>query len=156
MDLYFLRHGDAEPASAAGTDGARQLTDRGRRESRAIAQAAHRAGLRPEAIFTSPLTRARQTADILQEVFRLSPEVEESLRSGFALGHLQDLLSRHSHERILLVGHQPDLSTVVGQLIGDARLQMAQSGLAYVQTERIEPGCGVLVWLLTPKLFAAA
>lgn len=155
MDLYFLRHGDAEPTSAAGSDEARQLTDRGRRENRATAEAAHRAGLRPEAIFTSPLTRARQTADILEEVFGLSPKVEEALRSGFALAQLQDLLSRNPHERILLVGHQPDLSTVVGHLIGDARLQMAQSGLAYVQTERIEPGCGVLVWLLTPGLFAA-
>ena len=61
MNLYFLRHGDAEPTSAGTSDEARRLTERGKRETAAVAQAARRAGLRPEVILTSPLRRARET-----------------------------------------------------------------------------------------------
>jgi len=155
MDLYFLRHGDAEPASAATPDDARRLTERGRRETHAVAQALHRAGLRPEAILTSPLTRARETGEILQEVFGLSARADDRLNSGCRLGAIQALISERSEQRLLFVGHEPDLSMIVGHLIGSARVQMKKSGFAHVQTERVEPGQGVLVWLLTPQLFPA-
>jgi len=155
MDLYFLRHGDAEPASAATPDQARRLTDRGRRETEAVARALHRAGLRPEAILTSPLARARETGEILQRVFGISAHAEERLTSGCGLGAIQALTSERSEQRLLFVGHEPDLSMIVGGLIGSARVQMKKSGFAHVRTERVEPGQGVLVWLLTPQLFPA-
>ena len=155
MDLYFLRHGDAEPASAATPDQARRLTDRGRRETEAVARALHRAGLRPDAIPTSPLSRARETGEILQRVFGISARAEERLTSGCGLGAIQALMSERSEQRLLFVGHEPDLSMIVGRLIGSARLHMKKSGFAHVQTERVEPGQGILVWLLTPQLFPA-
>jgi len=153
MELYFFRHGDAEPASAAPTDEARRLTPRGRRETLAVAQALHRAGLRPQAIITSPLARASQTGDILQEVFDLPSSVDERLRSGCTLGAAQGLVSDHPYEQIILVGHEPDFSAIVGQLTGDARVQLSKSGLARVDADRIEPDQGTLVWLLAPELF---
>lgn len=153
MDLYFLRHGDAEPASAATPDQARRLTERGRRETQAVAEALHRAGVRPEAILTSPLTRARETGEILQRIFGISARAEERLTSGCGLGAIQALTSDRAEQRILFVGHEPDLSMIVGRLIGSARVRMRTSGFAHVQAERAEPGQGILVWLLTPQLF---
>ena len=152
MELYFFRHGDAGPAAVGTPDEARRLTERGRRETDAVAQVLHRVGLAPEVILTSPLTRARETGEILAKVFGLSPQADDRLRPGCQLGAIQDLASDHPHQRLLLVGHEPDFSTTVGQLIGRARVQMKKSGLAYVQAERIEPGQGVLIWLISPAL----
>jgi phosphohistidine phosphatase len=152
MELYFLRHGEAEPASAGASDEARQLTERGRRETQAVAEAVHRAGLSPHAIFTSPLTRGRQTGEILRDMLGVSPQAEERLRPGCALGAVQEIISDHPGERLLLVGHEPDFSRVIGQLIGDARLQLKPSGLARLRADRVEPGQATLIWLLSPEV----
>ncbi|MCJ7752309.1 MAG: phosphohistidine phosphatase SixA, partial [Armatimonadetes bacterium] len=118
MELYFFRHGEAETASAGGTDDSRELTARGRQESRVMAEALLRAGLRLEAICTSPLARARQTGEILGEVFGLPPQADERLRCGAAFGAVQALAAERGLARILFVGHEPDLSTIVHQLTG--------------------------------------
>ncbi len=154
MDLYFFRHGDAEPAAAGQPDEERRLTERGKRETLAAAQALRHAGLRPEAIVTSPLLRARETGEILQGAFGVRATADDRLRSGCRMAAIQGMLSNRPHQSILLVGHEPDFSTIVGRLIGDARVQMKKSGCARVQAQRIEPEQGTLVWLLTPDLFA--
>ena len=151
MELYFFRHGEAEPASAGGTDEARELTARGRQESRSTAEALLRAGLRPEAIYTSPLIRARQTGEILGEVFGLHPQAHERLRCGAGLGDVQALAAERGLARIMLVGHEPDLSTIVHQLTG-GRVKMRTSCCARVDADRVEPGLGMLVWLLGPEV----
>lgn len=149
MELYFFRHGDAE--SAASTDAARKLTERGRRESRAVAQALHRAGVRLEAILTSPLTRARQTGEILQEVFGVQAEAEQRLGSGCGLGAIQGLAAERAQEQVMFVGHEPDMSRIVGEFVGSARVRMSKSGCARVSCERAEPGAGMLIWLVSPE-----
>jgi phosphohistidine phosphatase len=153
VELYFFRHGDAEAAAATG-DADRRLTERGRRETLAVALALHRAGLRPEAIISSPLLRARQTAEILQEVFALPAQADRRLSPGCSLGAIQELASHHPLGHSLLVGHEPDLGRIVGQLLGGAHVSMAKSGVARVDADRVEPGTGVLVWLLSPELLA--
>jgi phosphohistidine phosphatase len=155
MELYFLRHGEAEPAAPGGTDDARQLTDRGRQETLVVAQALHRAGVRPEVILTSPFLRARQTGEALEEVFGVSARVEERLRSGCTLGDIQDVLADRPEARFVLVGHEPDVSRMVGRLIGDARVKMQTSCLARVEAEQVEPGGGTLIWLLSPQVAGA-
>ncbi|MCJ7751231.1 MAG: phosphohistidine phosphatase SixA [Armatimonadetes bacterium] len=152
MELYFFRHGEAEPASAGGTDDARELTARGRQESRSMAEALLRAGLRPEAIYTSPLVRARQTGQILGEVFGLSPQADERLRCGATFGDVQALAAARGLARIMFVGHEPDLSTIGHQLTG-GRVKMRTSCCARVEADRMEPGLGILVWLLAPDAF---
>ena len=152
MELYFFRHGEAEPASAGGRDEGRELTATGRQESRSMAEALSRAGLRPEAIYTSPLVRARQTGEILGEVFGLPPQADERLRCGAAFGDAQALAAERGPARIMFVGHEPDLSTIVHQLTG-GRVKMRTSGCARVQADRVEPGLGILLWLLAPDVF---
>ena len=155
MELYFLRHGEAEPPALGGTDDARQLTERGRQDARLVAQALRRAGARPEVILTSPLLRARQTGEALEEVFGVSARVEERLRSGCTLGDLQEVLADRPEARFVLVGHEPDVSRMVGRLIGDARVKMQTSCVARVEAEQVEPGGGMLIWLLSPQVAGA-
>lgn len=155
MELYFLRHGDAEPASAAGSDAERRLTDRGKRETRTVALAMQRAGARPEMILTSPLVRARETAAVLESVFGGSAEADERLASGCSLGDIQRAVSTHDRSRLVFVGHEPDLSRIVGQLVGSARVSMSKSGVARVDCGRAEPDAGILVWLLSPQILRA-
>jgi phosphohistidine phosphatase SixA len=91
MDLYLVRHGEAEAAGVGG-DEARELTDKGMRDSRAVAEAVARAGAKLEAIWTSPLVRARQTAEIIGRVLGVTAHSDERLRPGATLGGVQDLL----------------------------------------------------------------
>ena len=153
MELYFFRHGDSEEPSATVSDAERQLTEVGRRETSAVATALRRAGLRPEIIVTSPLRRARQTAEIIQNLFGISAQPDERLAPGCSLAQVRELARHHPYARILLVGHEPDFSRIVGQLIGTASVGMAKSGLARVHCDRIEPGAGTLIWLLSADLF---
>ena len=152
MELYFFRHGEAEPASAGGTDDARELTARGRQESRSMAEALLRAGIRPEAIYTSPLVRARQTGEILGEVFGVPPQADGRLSCGATFGDVQALAAERGLARVMFVGHEPDLSTIVYQLTGGL-VKMRTSCCARVDADRVEPGLGILVWLLAPDVF---
>ena len=131
MDLYFLRHGDAEPASAATPDQARRLTERGRRETHAVAEALHRAGLRPEAILTSPLARARETGEILGSSI-LGPRADDLIHLITTL-----MAYRANVNRIFeLPWYHPTLSEVIlnigrdaiGQIAGDADPPPADCG----------------------------
>jgi phosphohistidine phosphatase len=154
MEVYFFRHGEAEPAAPGGSDESRRLTDRGKRDVQAVGERLQAAGVKPGAILTSPLVRARQTGEILQQVFGVTAQADERLRSGATLGSLQILLSDCSKERVMLVGHEPDLSTIVGQLTG-GHVKLSTSGVARVDVETFEPGHGMLMWLLSPGLLAA-
>ena len=153
MELYFFRHGEAQPPSAGGTDEARDLTDAGRQAVRTLADALLRAGLHPDAICTSPLIRARQTGEILGDVLGITPQADERLRCGAALGDIQAIAADRGLARILFVGHEPDLSTITHQLTG-GMVKMRTSCCARVDADRVEPGLGILTWLLAPDLLA--
>jgi phosphohistidine phosphatase len=150
MDLYLVRHGEAEAAGVGG-DEARELTDKGMRDSRAVAEAVARAGAKLEAIWTSPLVRARQTAEIIGRVLGVTAHSDERLRPGATLGGVQDLLGDRADPQVMLVGHEPDMSALVYQLTG-GRVKMRTSGVARIDAERIEPGAAVLVWLVSAEV----
>jgi phosphohistidine phosphatase len=147
MELYFLRHGEADPAPATGSDAGRELTDRGRRDVKAMAELAQRAGILPEAIYTSPLLRAQQSSEILGDVFGVVATAADQLASGPSLGDLQDLASESGRQRILFVGHEPHLSSLVGTLTG-GRVKMRTASLAHVHADLLEPKQGTLMCLL--------
>ena len=153
MELYFLRHGEAEPAGPGRSDEERSLTDRGRKQTLRVAQALHRAGVRPDRILTSPLRRARQSGEILAEVLGVAAEADDRvLCSACTLGSVRTLISDHPGERLALVGHEPHCSRLVAQLAGGASIHMGTGAAARVDCERVEPGAGTLVWLIAPAL----
>ncbi len=160
MDLYFLRHGLAgDRAEWKGDDARRPLTKKGRAQLDEAGNAMACLGLEFDAILTSPLVRARQTAEIVANRLGASDRVREEARlePGFGLKQLRDLLAgAGSLSALLLVGHEPDFGQTVSVLVGGGTLVMKKGGLARVELTSRRPLRGQLVWLVAPKLLRPA
>ena len=157
MELYFLRHGIAADMGPAGQgDAGRPLTKEGIAKMQAGARGMRRLGLRLDALLSSPLVRAHETAAIVAR--ELGPELQlaDELAPGCDLAQLFALLGEHrAAERVMLVGHEPDFSALIGALTG-GRVLMKKGGLGRVDIERLEQGAGTLIWLLPPRVLREA
>ncbi len=156
MELFVVRHGEAEDEAPHGGDAARRLTDEGRRKFAEGVAGLAALGVELDRILTSPLTRARQTAEILSRELR-GPEPEEQplLAPG---GSLERLLAAAgaAGESVAVVGHEPGLGRLVSLAVtgrtGDGT-PLRKGGVALVSfAGDAHPGRGRLVWLATPKL----
>jgi phosphohistidine phosphatase len=147
QQLWFLRHGEAEPHDA-GPDDERELTERGREQSITAGIALGALELTFQFAFTSPKVRAAQTAELACDHLGIEPLEHEPLRSGFDADEALTLLHAAGDDRrLLLVGHDPDFSQVVHDLTG-ARIDLKKGGVAGV---RIEGGGSELIALLRPR-----
>jgi phosphohistidine phosphatase len=152
--LWLLRHADAEPHGTR-VDFDRRLTTRGERQARAAGLAIGRLQASFDAILFSPRVRARQTAEIAAECIgedacRVLSE-HPPLSGGFdAAQALEAIATVAGEQRVLLVGHEPDLSNVVAELTG-ARVDLKKGGLTVV---RLEGAGGELVVLMRPRELA--
>ena len=161
MELYLLRHGLAVERGTTGfkDDALRPLTPKGRRQLRTIAAAIKGMDLRCDLILSSPLQRAKQTAEIIAREIKLKKRVKFSnaLAPGGSAAVLFRQLVRMKPmpARLLFVGHEPDLSRLISLLItGGMRLQMdfKKGGLCKLDIGKLKAGkCATLAWLLTPK-----
>lgn len=154
MRLFFLRHGIAE-SGGGKLDAERELTEEGRSKLLVIGRALQRLGVNPDVVLTSPLARALQTAEIVAPMLGSSVEQAEDLSPGCMLDDLQRLLERYSHETIMVVGHEPDFSSMAARLINaDERgILLKKAGLIRIETDgRPREGRGRLTALLTPKM----
>jgi phosphohistidine phosphatase len=154
MDLYFLRHGKAERATPDGADATRPLTPKGRKECRRVARWMRNHGLAFDLIATSPYVRARETTALVLEA--LAPprpaEVWNELRpTGDTATVFDRLTLKVPGMTILLVGHDPLLSALVGSSIGGGKVRLAKGALAKVGGWSPEQP-GDLEWLITPAL----
>jgi phosphohistidine phosphatase len=133
--IWLLRHGDAEDGSP---DSARELTGKGKKQSRVAGAALKALDEGIEGCLTSPKVRARQTAELACEPLGVKPESDDRLAGGGfdAVGLAE------GRGNVLLVGHEPDFSTVIAELTG-ARVRMRKGGLAAIED-------GVLHALLRP------
>jgi phosphohistidine phosphatase len=123
MKLYVMRHGPAEDSAESGSDGDRALTATGHQRVREVANALLDAKEEPMSVFTSPLVRAVQTAEIVAVVTNLADRhgalaVRRDLAPGGAGAHLARRLVSEGRRRAMLVGHEPDLSGLVSILLG--------------------------------------
>jgi phosphohistidine phosphatase len=162
MDLYILRHGKAGHASDGPDDSKRALTPAGRKEIRSIARWMQAEKIRFDLIATSPLIRASETARIVARTLSLEDKVIswEDLAPGGDPDSVCYAASQSAKSIILLVGHEPDLSSLIGRIIaqGDtASVMVTKGGLAkirYFAFDDRHPS-GVLQWLLTAKQIQA-
>ena len=158
MELYFLRHGDAGAAAGwKGSDAERPLSREGIARMEQEASAMARLGLAVDAILTSPLVRALQTADIVARKMHMTKAVavEERLSPGFGTEELLGILAdRPSLRGLLLVGHEPDFSRVISACIGGGRVECKKGSLVRVDLEDPRSLTGTLAWLLPPRLLA--
>jgi phosphohistidine phosphatase len=145
--LWFLRHGEAEPHDAR-PDPERRLTERGERQSRAAGKALAALGIEFQLVVTSPRVRAYDTAVLACEVLGCTPVVDERLSSGFDLdGALELAQAAGDHKRVLFVGHNPDFPHILHDLTGGAT-EMKKGGIAGV---RVHGRRGELIVLLRPR-----
>jgi phosphohistidine phosphatase len=161
MELYLLRHGIAVEPGTRGfeDDASRPLTGKGRRQLRKIAGAIRKLEPQFDLILSSPLLRAKQTAEIVAG--KLKPKKRLKLSNALAPGGTAAILLRQlarekpAPRTVLLVGHEPDLSRLVSLLTcGSTALQMdfKKAGLCKLESETLHAGkCATLAWLLTPK-----
>ncbi len=132
--LWLLRHADAEPHGTRA-DSERRLTPRGERQARLAGVALARTGVTFQALLVSPKVRARQTAELAaqewgEEVGEEPPTLQTHapLAGGFDAAQALDALAgTDADARLLLVGHEPDLSGVVAELTG-ARIDLKKGG----------------------------
>jgi phosphohistidine phosphatase len=145
--LWFLRHGEAEPHGSR-PDHDRRLTDAGRRQAMAAGAALAQLGLSFDLVAASPRIRAWETACLASEA--LGAEVVEHgpLDKGFDADDAQELArGLPANGMALLVGHEPDFSSTVRGLTG-ARLDFKKGGLAAV---RLPERGGELIVILRPR-----
>ena len=156
--IYFLRHGKAAPrATWADDDGLRPLTPEGEALMRREAKGIRRLGLTPDVIIASPLVRARQTAEIVAEALGARDRLVEDARlaHGFDARCLERLAAERSEAtQLMVVGHEPEFSATIAELIGGGCVDMKKGGLARVDVAGPGLEDGVLAWLLTPSLLA--
>jgi len=159
MHLYFLRHGLAgQRADWHGSDFDRPLTEDGKKRMLREAAAIKKLKLDVEVIVTSPLVRAYQTAKIVARKLNLLDRlfIEELLKPGFRPDALQEIVKKYAAAgTLLLVGHEPDFSTVISHIIGGGRVVCKKGGLAFVDLQQPNDLQGELVWLIPPKLLGA-
>jgi phosphohistidine phosphatase len=142
MKLYLVRHAEAIDRSAAMPDAGRYLTPKGRATFRRIARKVRKAGAAPDFIFTSPLVRAVQTAEILSEVLGHEGPllVARELSPGFDRRKLEILLREAGRPaEAAFVGHEPDLGELVASLLSTAEPFPLRKG-AVVALEAALPG----------------
>jgi len=149
MQLYFLRHGEADWPGWTKPDDERPLTDFGKKEVRQVATFLNRLKVKPDLIVTSPLPRALQTAEVAAEQLKTKLRQDEALEPGFGISELRTVLKRHRSKVLMLVGHEPDFSSVVSALTG-ASLKLSKAGVALVDIDP-EAQEGRLLWLFPPK-----
>ncbi len=152
--LWLLRHADAEPHGTR-EDSQRRLTERGEAQARAAGIALARMGESFGETLFSPKIRARQTAEIAAEDWAESERGKLAAHAPLAGGFdgaqaIEAMAGVEAGGRLLLVGHEPDLSRVIGELTG-ARADVKKGGLAVI---RLEGAGGELLVLMRPRELA--
>jgi phosphohistidine phosphatase len=165
MELFLLRHGLAVERGTHGfeDDSTRPLTPKGRRQMRKIAATMKQLAPDLDLVLSSPLVRARQTAEIVARSLKLEKRLKFSnaLAPGGTAAILMRQLQREkpAPAKVLLVGHEPDLSRLVSLFTTGGpylELDFKKGGLCKLESGKLRPGkCAVLAWLLTPRQMKA-
>jgi phosphohistidine phosphatase len=151
QQLWFLRHGEAEPHDAR-PDVDRRLTARGEQQSAAAGRALAALEITFQLVLTSPRIRALDTARLACQALGADFVVDDALSSEFDLDDAVALAAAAGEDkRVLFVGHDPDFTQVVHDLTG-ARIDMKKGGVAGVRMQGSRRG--ELIVLLRPRELA--
>jgi phosphohistidine phosphatase len=158
MILYLLRHGIAEEREPDKADRDRKLTTRGRARMRRGA-AGLAAMVEPlDAILTSPFPRAAETAVLAAAAMPKAPkprEVDALAHGTGPLEMLRVLRGLVDGERVMLVGHEPELSSLASLLltgsVDGARIALKKGGCLALEIRALAPRTATLAWALTPR-----
>ncbi len=159
--LYLIRHGLAEERGDAWPDDAkRPLTDKGMSQMRKAAHGLARLGVSVDVVLSSPLVRARQTAEIVASALEPRPSllnVDSLATDGSYPAVIADLEKHARKTRIALVGHEPALGELAARLIGSRHaIEFKKGAVCRIDIDDLPPaGPGDLRWLMTTKILRA-
>ncbi|HEY3447220.1 MAG TPA: phosphohistidine phosphatase SixA [Myxococcales bacterium] len=157
MLLYLMRHGLAADAAGAGprSDAERALTAEGRVRVEKVAEALADVGVEPGLILTSPLVRARETAEIVGRQFpKAKVKTTAHLAPGSAAADLVEEAASSRAKAVLCVGHSPQLEMVVSKVCAGVEFpicELKKAGVACLDVEGYSRR-GVIRWVLPPGL----
>ena len=156
MNLYFLRHADALEGA---DDAARPLSPHGKKEALEVGRFLKRAGIKFDATYSSPLVRAKETAEIVLDICGSTKlDLTAALLNETSEARFDEWLKGiPDAKRVCLVGHAPSLEQRVRQLLGitaDDALKLPKGALACLESENRRTAA--LKFLVTPKLLAGA
>ncbi|MBI4475428.1 MAG: phosphohistidine phosphatase SixA [Acidobacteria bacterium] len=157
MELYFMRHGIATPKEDGGPDADRPLVPEGIKKSQQAAEALRNLEIEFDRILTSPLVRARQTADIVANVLQMQDRIEEleELADHSVKEVVRALTKFKGDDRLLLVGHQNQMGDTIAYLLGGEdkmQVDLKKSGICLVEVDSLPPKSrATLCWMLSPK-----
>jgi phosphohistidine phosphatase len=160
MILYIVRHSDAVPSGTPGVpEDERPLTDKGTKKMREIARGLRAVDVKPELILSSPLPRARRTAEIVVEEMGggIPLKLTDALSpSGNRSALYREFRTDRRLSAVMIVGHQPALGEIAGEIAwGSAEhyLELKKGGVCALEIGRLDPTpAGTLLWLLTPAI----
>jgi phosphohistidine phosphatase SixA len=153
--LYLLRHAHARDPedSWTGDDDLRPLSDKGRHQATRLAQALAGWPDAPDLLITSPRVRARQTAEPIAAALGVDLVEDARLAAPLDAEGAAEIVASHGADRPCLVGHDPDFSSLLGELIGVGEVPMRKGALARVDFgDGIRAGRGTIRLLLPPEL----
>jgi len=158
VTLYVIRHGIAEDAAPGMPDEARRLTAEGKTRMRGAARGMRALRLDIDVLLTSPLVRARETAEIIAEVYgNIAPRELPALASGVAPAETVRALRPFARRaRVAIVGHEPGLSGIASLLLTGStegvRIALKKGAVIALDLDGIGPRSdATLRWLLTAK-----
>ena len=154
--LHLLRHAHAgDPARWQGDDAVRPLSDKGRTQAERLAKLLARTDEAPDLFITSPRVRALETAEIVADALKAEVVVDRRLAGPLDPGLVTDiLLAAGPAERPCIVGHDPEFSELLGELVGTDAIPMRKGALARVDFAGpdVAGGRGTLRYLIPPEL----
>jgi phosphohistidine phosphatase len=165
MELLLVRHAIAEERDLQEwpDDLGRPLTRQGARKFRSVARILGKAWDTPDLVLSSPLARAWQTAQILEEVCGWPEPVElPSLMPGRKSEEtIASLKKQAKATRVVLVGHEPSMHEILSHLLSGSpdsiSLEMKKGGAALVRFDgAARSGTASLLWLLPPGVLLSA
>jgi phosphohistidine phosphatase SixA len=112
--VYLVRHGQAEPGQP---DDLRRLTPRGREQARLVALHLDGEHARPDAVVSSPLLRARETAEEISRAFGVAAEIDERLAPGATPEDVRAAVTGRG-QTVVAIGHEPDCGRAAAELAG--------------------------------------
>jgi len=158
MLLYILRGAEAELKITS--DHERRLTLHGHEQAKIMGQFCLERKIFPEMILTSPVIRAKQTAEEFSNVLKKGELIEVPwMACGMNPENaLQELRGYKNFQSVMIVGHEPDLSGLIAMLLGISDvtgIEIMKASLTVIELRKWEPSAGVLKWSLPCELLEA-
>jgi phosphohistidine phosphatase len=125
VEVFLIRHAKAEPGEP---DELRALDEQGQAQARALGEQLAHDGVRPDAVISSPLLRARQTAEAIARATGAVAEVDERLAPGASASDLRDAVEGRG-ETVVVVGHQPDCGQIAAAIAGGPEPAFKTAGM---------------------------